>query len=124
MITIDDLFFFVLYVGTIAYLTKVLLADHIGPFSNEDDCRVLVGDVAYPVDLFHRIKRILGLYREENGLWIARSTVLWQCPYCLSFWINLMGIGILFALGFHQERHLIAMILAVPFAVGYILTND
>ena len=121
--TMPDLVFLALYVLTVAFLTRILLGDYAWAYPDEENFpkrAIIIWGFAYPIDNMHRIKKLLGLYRvDEFGHWIPRSTVLWSCGYCLSFWVNLIGLGILLLTDQLEARILLSMVFSVPFAVGY-----
>ena len=80
----------ILYSLTVSYVTHILLFDHDGPFPDKHRS-VQADETLYrPVHLFDWFRRLLCSYTVEGFVWHLKYGVLWSCPYCLSFWINLV----------------------------------
>lgn len=108
-----------LYTISIAYITKVLLLDNPhGPFPSK------LSTVLYPdgrtrsVNLFDYLRRLFGVYKISGFVWEVKSNVaLWFCPYCLSFWINLIFLPF-FILIFIHTYYFVLLLFFVPFVAG------
>lgn len=131
---LDSVILYVLYVLSVAYITKVLLIGHAGPFSlgvkvrwkvEDGDSSTFMEERTF--DLFDSFRRLFGGYAQENSLLDSGKHIrtyrvdnkVWQCPFCLGFWITVFTYPVFVLLTASVAVQVLGF-LAVPFVVGVI----
>lgn len=124
---------YLLFVGAVYYVTRILLFDHkeepSGPlpdtqkrvrhvFLAQEGAKRQVYEA--PVQLFDYVRRIFGLYdiQRDTGaagaIWLVRESHLavWTCALCLGFWVALILAPIWILIFNHDPREFLFLVLA------------
>ena len=120
-----DLDFLLAFTLALAYFTKIFLfnLNASGPFES----RMFVrdnGEIGHPVNVFDRVRRLVGAYRitTENGIvfWDVYEPrmAVWRCPTCLSFWVSFVG-SVSYA--FSQDGNPVLFHFALAFCVSFLV---
>lgn len=120
------MFELILYLGFIAYLTKLLLLDHQHYFlESATDVFIEQFDDVYKrkFDIADRFRQKIFSYELVGQTWIIRHSSLSQlflCPYCLSFWLNLILMPILSIISDYPSTYYLLFVFAIPYIVGFL----